>query len=273
MQTVLRPTRGWVAIDAAELFRFKDLLFEFANRDVKLRYRQTLLGIVWVVLQPLFATGLLYFAFRVVAGVEPPEGAPFFLFTFAGLLLWNLFSATLSRASTSMVGNSYLVSKVYFPRLLLPLSGTISTVIDFAVSSVVLLAMLVIYRVDPELQIVLLPLWIAATLCLALGLGLIAAALTVGYRDVQHILPMVVPFMLYASPVAYDVSRIAPRYQTIFYLINPLAPLLAGFRWSILDTPLPPFPFILWSVFVAIGLFMLGAAVFRRAERKFADVI
>ena len=273
MPTVLRPTRGWVAIDFAELYRFRDLLFEFANRDVKLRYRQTLLGIVWVALQPLFAAGLLYFAFRVVAGLEPPQGAPFFVFTFAGLLVWNLFSATLTKASASMIGHSYLVSKVYFPRLILPLSGTISTLIDFGVSFGLLIVLLAIYGIVPGIQVLTLPLWIALVLCLALGLGLVAAALTVEYRDVQHMLPVVVPFLLYASPVAYDAAQIAPSYRAAFYLANPLASVLAGFRWAVLGTPLPPAPFILWSAVMAAALFAFGAAAFRRTERKFADVI
>jgi lipopolysaccharide transport system permease protein len=270
----LRPTRGWVAIDFRELLRFKDLLFEFANRDVKLRYKQTALGIAWVVLQPLLAAGLLYFAFRIVAGIEAPQGTSFFLFSFAGLLAWNIFSWTLSKTGLSMVGNSYLVSKVYFPRLILPLSGAISTLIDFAVSFCVMLVLLGVYGVWPGPQILLLPVWILLMLCLAMGAGLIAAALTVDYRDVQHILPFLIPFMLYASPVAYDVSQISPRYQAAFYLLNPLAPLIAGFRWSILGTtPPPPMVYIIWSAALSLGLFMIGAAVFRRTERKFADVI
>jgi lipopolysaccharide transport system permease protein len=273
MATVLRPTRGWVSIDFAELYRFRDLLFALANRDVKLRYKQTILGAAWVVFQPLMAAGLLYFAFRVVAGIESPQGRPFFLFSFTGLLAWNLFSATLSKTSLSMVGNSYLVSKVYFPRLVLPLSGVVSTLLDFAVSFCVLLVLWGVYGLRPDLTLLLLPVWIALLLSLAMGVGLIAAALTVTYRDVQHILPVIVPFLLYASPVAYDVSQIAPRYQAPFYLLNPLAALIGGFRWSIMGTSLPPARYIAWSIFVTVGLFFLGAAVFRRTERRFADVI
>ena len=248
-------------------------MFALANRDVKLRYKQTLLGIVWVVAQPLVAAGLLYFAFRVVARVESPRGSSFFLFSFAGLLAWNIFSATLSKTSLSMVGNSYLVSKVYFPRLVLPLSGAIATLLDFSVAFGVLLVLFVIYGVPPTAALALLPLWIALLLGFAMGLGLIAAALTVHYRDVQYILPIIVPFLLYASPVAYDVSQIAPRYQTAFYVLNPLAPLIAGFRWSAIGTPLPDAPYLVWSIVMTASVFFLGAAVFRRTERRLADVI
>jgi lipopolysaccharide transport system permease protein len=273
MATVLRPTRGWVSIDVAELFRFRDLLFALAHRDVKLRYKQTALGVAWVIFQPLMAAGLLYFAFRVVAGIEPPQGRSFFVFSFTGLLAWNVFSATLSKTSMSMVGNSYLVSKVYFPRLILPLSGTISTLLDFLVSFGVLVVLFGVYGLQPDVPVLLLPVWIVLLLGLAMGAGLAAAALTVTYRDVQHILPVIVPFLLYASPVAYDASQIAGRYQTAFYLLNPLAALIGGFRWSVLGTPLPPAIYIAWSVFVAAGAFVAGAAVFRRTERKFADVL
>jgi lipopolysaccharide transport system permease protein len=271
---ILRPTSGWVAIDAGELLRFKDLAYELASRDVKLRYKQTVLGILWVVLQPLLAAGVLNFAFGIVAGLKPQGGTSFFLFSFTGLLAWNVFSWTLGKTSLSMVGNSYLVSKVYFPRLILPFAGTISTLLDFVVSLGILAVLLLIYRVYPGLAILLLPVWIVLILCLALGVGLIAAALTVDYRDVQHVLPILIPFMLYASPVAYDVSQIPARFQTAFYLLNPLACLIVGFRWSVLGTSSPPpLAFAVWSAVLAVGLFMLGAAVFRRTERKFADVI
>ncbi len=273
MTTILRPTRGWVSIDFAELFRFRDLLFALASRDVKLRYKQTVLGIAWVVVQPLLAAGLLYFAFRVVARIEPPQGTSFFLFSFAGLLVWNLFSATLSKTSLSMVGNSYLVSKVYFPRLVLPLSGAVSTMLDFAVASGVLLVLMLVYGVSPGWPLLTTPIWILLLLCLAMGAGLIAAALIVTYRDVQHILPVVIPFLLYASPVAYDVSQISARYQAPFYMLNPLAALIGGFRWSVLGTTPPPAPYVLWSCLVTAAFFILGAAVFRRTERRFADVI
>ena len=272
MHTHLSPTHGWVPINVAELFRFKDLLYEFGRRDVKLRYKQTALGIAWVILQPLLAAGFLHFAFVIVAGVRQ-EGTSSFLFTFAGLLAWNLFSTTLAKTSMSMVGNAYLVTRVYFPRLVLPLSGTMATLLDFVVAFAMYRLVLGVLGILPGWPILALPLWIALILCLALGAGLIAAALTVDYRDVQHILPMLTPLLLYASPVAYSVAQVPDQYQRLFYLINPLASLIEAFRWSALGRPLPPWPFLIWSSGLAIGLFLLGAATFRRTERRFADVI
>jgi lipopolysaccharide transport system permease protein len=269
----LRPTTGWVSLDLHELAEFRDLLLELARRDVKLRYRQTALGIAWVVLQPLAAAGALNFAFGIVAGAKPPGGS-YFLFTFVGLLAWNLFSLTLSKTSLSLVGNSYLVSKVYFPRLILPLSGTLSTLLDFSVALAVYFALLAFTGLAPQPLIVLLPMWIGLIFCLALGAGFIAAALTVNYRDIQHVLPIVIPFLLYASPVAYDVAQIPPQYQTAFYLVNPLAALIAGLRASLLPgSALPPVVFVAWSAMLALGLFVFGAAVFKRTERSFADVV
>jgi lipopolysaccharide transport system permease protein len=268
----LRPTTGWVALDLRELARFKDLLMELGRRDIKLRYRQTVLGVGWVLIQPLLAAGMLTFAFGVVAGLKP-QGTSSFLFTYAGLLVWNVFALTLNKTSLSMVGNAYLVSKVYFPRLILPLSGTLSTLLDFSISMGVLLLGLAVLGIWPGWPLFLLPIWILLVLCLALGAGLIAAALAVHYRDIQHILPILVPFLLYASPVAYEVAHIPARYQSAFYLINPLAGLIEGFRWSTLGRPMPPVLMIGWSATLAVALFLFGAAVFRRTERKFADVI
>lgn len=268
----LRPTRGWVAVDLRELGQFTNLLMELGRRDIKLRYRQTLLGIGWVLLQPLLAAGMLTFAFGIVAGLKP-AGTSSFLFTYAGLLVWNVFAWTLSKTSLSMVGNAYLVSKVYFPRLILPLSGTLSTLLDFSVSLGVLVLGLAVLGIWPGWPLLLLPLWILMVLLLALGAGLIAAALTVQYRDIQHILPILIPFLLYASPVAYEVGHIPTQYQSAFYLINPLAGLIGGFRWSTLGRTMPPVTYVMWSGTLSIALFLLGAAVFRRTERTLADVI
>jgi lipopolysaccharide transport system permease protein len=268
----LRPTRGWVSIDLGEIIAFRDLLAEFARRDIKLRYRQTVLGVAWVVLQPLLAAAMLTFAFSVVAGVKT-TGTPPFLLTYAGLIAWNIFGWTLGKTSVSMVGNAYLISKVYFPRLILPLSGTISTLLDVAISLAVFGVLLITYGVGVGWPILMLPVWMGLLLCFALGAGLIAAALTVEYRDVQHILPVLIPFALYASPVAYEMSQIPEGYRSLVYLLNPLAPLITGCRWSLLGRPPAPAAYVLWSAAVSVALFVAGAAIFRRTERKLADVI
>jgi lipopolysaccharide transport system permease protein len=271
-RTTLRPSRGWVPIDVGELLRFRDLLIVLAGRDVKLRYKQTALGVSWVLLQPLIAAGLFSFVFGTVAGLKT-TGVPYFAFSFAGLLAWNVFSSTLSKTASSMVGNAYLISRVYFPRLILPLSTVLSTLIDFLVSLGLMIVLLGVYHIWPGWPVLLLPLWIALLVMMALGVGFAAAALSVTYRDVQYVLPVLIPFMLYASPVAYRVSHLPLRYQPLFYVANPLASLIEGFRMSLIGGEGPALIYVCWSALVATVLFLAGAAVFRRMERGVADVI
>lgn len=271
-RVTLRPSSGWQSINVGELMRFRDLLVELATRDVRLRYKQTAVGFVWVLLQPLAAAGIFSFVFGVMAGLRI-EGMPYFVFSFAGLLAWNVFGSTLAKASACMVGNATLVSKVYFPRLILPLSTVASTLIDMAVSLVVLGILVVVYGVSPGAPLLLIPVWLALLLMLSLGLGFVGAALTVSYRDVQYVLPVLIPFLLYATPVAYRASDVPRDYRIGFYLANPLVGLLEGFRWSVLGTVAPPWHFVAYSAVVAVGVFLIGAAMFRRMERRFADVI
>lgn len=271
-RTTLRPSGGWRAIDVRELVRFRDLCIQLASRDVKLRYKQTALGVAWVLLQPIATAGLFSFVFGVVAKL-PSEGVPYFAFSFAGLTAWNVFSSTLAKTSACMVGNAALVSKVYFPRLILPLSLVASTLIDLIVSLALLAVLLVVYELPPSAPMLLLPAWLLLLVLLALGLGLIGAALTVTYRDVQYALPVLIPFVLYASPVAYRVSDVPAAYQTAFYVANPLASLIEGFRWSLVGTAAPGWPWVLYASAVALVVFVTGALTFHRMERKFADVI
>jgi lipopolysaccharide transport system permease protein len=271
-RVTLRPSRGWQPVNVGELLRFRDLLFELASRDVRLRYKQTAVGVVWVLMQPIAAAGIFSFVFGVMAGLRV-DGMPYFVFSFSGVLAWNVFSSTLAKASASMVGNAALVSKVYFPRLILPLSTVASTLIDLVVSLAMLALLFVVYGVVPGAPIVLLPLWLGLLLMLSLGLGLAGAALTVSYRDVQYVLPVLLPFVLYASPVAYRVSDVPAAYRAQFYLVNPLASLVEGFRWSVLGTAAPPWIFVVYSAVIACLALSMGAAMFRRMERTFADVI
>lgn len=267
----IRPSSGWVPINFAELWHFRDLLFVLAGRDLKLRYKQTALGVIWVVLQPLMAAGIFSFVFGKVAKL-PSDGVPYFLFSFAGLLGWNLFSSTLSKCSGCLVGNSHLISKVFFPRLVLPLSTVPSVLVDFGVAMGLMAILMAFQGVMPGLGLILLPLWMLILTLLALGIGLCMASLAVTYRDVQHILPVFVQILLYASPVAYAVSAVPDDLRSIYYL-NPITGPLEAFRASLLGTPMPSPIVLLYAAAGSLVLFLIGVFSFKRMERRFADVI
>jgi len=268
----IRPTRGWAALDLPGVWKFRDLLLALAGRDVKLRYKQTALGIAWVVLQPLMASGIFTFVFGFIAKMHSDK--PFLLVSFVGLLGWNLFNTTVTKASTCLIGNSQLVSKIYFPRLILPLSTIPSALIDFLVALPILVLLMLAYRVAPPAALALIPLWIVILLMLSAGVGFWASALTVGYRDVQYIVPVILQMLLYASPVPYDVPSKAQlgRYYTLYHL-NPLAPVIEGFRWSLIGTERPEWQFVAYAAAVSLVFLFAGAFMFKRMERKFADVI
>ncbi len=273
---IIRPSSGWAALNLRQIWLYRDLLMTLALRDVKLRYRQTALGAIWVVLQPLLGAGVLSFVFNRVADV-PTGDAPAFLFAFVGMLAFTAFSSTLTKASSSLVGNAQLVSKVFFPRLVLPLSTVLSTLVDFAVSLTVLFVLMLLYRIAPGPQLLLLPLWLGLILLLSLGCGLIAGALMVSYRDVQYVLPVVVNLLTFASPVAYAASFAASKLpdglQPFYFILNPLAGLLEAFRWSVLGGGEVQWGYVAYSSVFALLLFLAGAFAFRKMERKFADVI
>lgn len=265
----IRPVRA--AFSMRELWEFRDLLIVLAARDVKLRYRQTALGVAWVVFQPMLAAGIFTVVFGAVAKL-PSNGIPYFIFSYAGLVGWNAFSSTLTKASSSILGNSQLVSKVYFPRIILPLSTVFSTLIDFVVAVVLMAILVAVYQVGWHAALILLPIWLVLVIVLALGFGLFAGALAVNYRDVQYILPVLVPFLMYASPVAYAIWVVPERFRALYWL-NPLTALLEAFRWSLLGQgDLQP-RFVAYSAVVSVGVFLLGLAFFESRERRFADVI
>lgn len=279
---IIRPKSKWQALNLAQVWQFRDLLITLAQRDVKLRYRQTALGAIWVILQPLIAAGIFSFVFGVIAGL-PSEGVPYPVFSYAGLLGWNVFSSTLTKTSGVLIQNSQLISKVFFPRLVLPLSTVFSTLIDFAVALIMMVALMAYFHVVPGLSILLLPLWLLLILILALGIGLYTSAMMVSYRDVQYVMPVLTQFLLYASPVAYSLtvalSKIDKNFPEHFvlvrniYLMNPLASLLEAFRWSLLGTSPPPWGAVVYSAVLSIAIFCSGAFAFKAMERKFADVI
>jgi lipopolysaccharide transport system permease protein len=267
----IRPATRWAALDLSDLWRFRDLLLILMMRDVKLRYKQTALGIVWVVLQPLIAALIFAVIFGRFAGM-PSGNVPYLLFVFAGLLPWNLFSGALQRAGNSLVGDSKLISKVYFPRMVIPIAGTMSVLVDFAVAFIVMVGLLIVQSWPLTANILLLPVFIAITLLIAVGVSLFISALNVYYRDFMYALPFVVQVWMYASPVVYS-TDLFPTALRPFFALNPVVGIIDGFRWALLGTGEFPFVTLTISIVIGIVLFISGALVFQRVEQNFADVI
>ncbi len=274
--TVIRPRRGSVTLqDFRDLWQYRDLLLTLGQRDVMLRYRQTALGVAWVVLQPLLASAVFSIVFGLIARV-PTGGVPQFLISYVGMLGWNVFGGTLSKVSLSMIGNANLVSKIYFPRLVLPMSTINGVLVDFAVGLVVLVPLLFLFHVPLHAGLLLMPVFLLILLLLALGAGLSAAALTVSYRDIQYVVPFFIQLLMYGSPVHYS-AKVAlerlPRWAEPVFSANPLVGVLEGFHWSLNGGPPPGAGQVSYSAVFAIVLLGLGMHTFKRMERTFADVI
>jgi lipopolysaccharide transport system permease protein len=268
----IRPPRAWEALDLSGLWRYRDLLLALAVRDIKLRYRQTVLGVLWVVLQPLIGAGIFAFVFGRVAQLDS-GGEPYVLFAYGGLLAWNLFNGIVLKASGSLVANAPLISKVFFPRLLLPFSGVFSALLDFGIALIGGAILILISGRMPGLSLLLAPFWLFFLILLALGLGLLCGALAVAYRDVIHVLPVGLQFLLYGSPVGYTIAVIPAGLPRTLYKLNPLAPLIEGFRVSVLGHWVVDLYSATYACVVATLMFIAGLIVFRRMERQFADVI
>ncbi len=271
---VIEPSSGWVSLNLRELWHFRDLLLTLAARDVKLRYRQTALGPVWVLLGPLLSAGIFSFVFTNLAAL-PTDGVPGLLFVYIGMMAFSAFSNTLGKTAGSLVGNQHLVSKVYFPRMILPLSVVFSVLIDFLVALCVTAALMLYFRQPVSPAVVLLPFWLGLILLFALGIGLVFAALIVTYRDVGFAIGPLTQFLQFASPVVYPVSLVSGKLGRLLplYYLNPMASLIQGFRWSLVGGTAPPVAFVVYSVCFTIVLFFAGAYLFGKMERRFADVI
>src|SRR5438270_10590608 len=267
----IRPTKGWAALNLRELWSYRDLLWILVERNIKVIYKQTALGMTWVALQPLIAAIILAVVFGRVAKL-PSDGMPYLLFVFCGLTAWRYFSETAQRSNSSLVNNAQLVSKVYFPRMLIPLSHTFSALVDFAVMLVMLFIFMAVYRVPPTLRLAAIPGFLFLTAMAATGVALWFSALSVKYRDCNYALPFFLQIWMYASAVVYPTSMVSTKWQPLFAL-NPVVCSVEGFRWSVLGRSAlnPP---IFW-VTVAMSVFALlsGAFFFRRVERDFADII
>jgi lipopolysaccharide transport system permease protein len=263
---------GRASLNLRELWDFRGLLVALAIRDIKLRYRQTALGVAWVVLQPLLASGILAFVFGTVAGIIKPGRSSVFVFVLGGFIGWSLFSTTFIRSGSSLIQHSALISKVFFPRLILPGSAVLSVLLDVGIAMALFVLIAIIQGPPIGWEIITLPVWLTILLIFASGLGLISAALSARYRDVQHITPFLMQLLFYASPVAYQAAAVPEKWRGIF-LLNPLVPLFEGLRWSLLREGHFRGSEVAYSIFVATFTLMFGLLLFRRAEREFADVM
>jgi lipopolysaccharide transport system permease protein len=268
----IRPSTYFARFDLLELWQFRGLLGALALRDIKLRYRQTALGIGWVLLQPLLASGILAFVFGTVANLTRPGTTSVFVFVLAGFIGWTAFSATFARAGSSVLQQSALIVKVYFPRIILPASAVVSALLDAGVASVLFFLVALLSGCHFGWQVLTFPIWMALLVMLAFGLGLISASMSVRFRDVQHITPVLVQILFYASPIAYQAIAVPDKWRTL-YQMNPLAPLFEALRWSLLqEGNLHPFE-LLYASFGALAVLGIGILLFRHAERQFADLI
>jgi len=250
---------------------YGDLLWAFALRDIRLRYRQTALGVGWVLLQPLLGAGLFAFVFGKVARLGS-DGVPYFVFSYAGLLGWMAYSNTLTKAATVLVQNAPVITKVYFPRILLPVSAVLSSLLDFVVALAMMFVLLAVARMGVTARMVLLPVWVGMLLALALGCGLISGALSVRYRDVPYIMPVLIQFLTYGSPVAYGMNAV-PEHLRGWLWLNPLSAPLEACRWSLLGVGTLNVEALTYSAVVAVISLVAGAWVFNWLETSFADVI
>ncbi|GAB3392773.1 ABC transporter permease [Humibacter soli] len=269
--TVIEPPRRLNLPRWSDLWQAREVVARLAQRDIIVRYRQTVLGVAWVVIQPVMSAGVFSLVFGTVAGLSS-DGLPYFLFSLAGMLAWNLFNGTLSRASASLVSNQALVSKVFFPRILVPISTVASVTLDFLVGLVVAVILLFVYRVNPGWPVVLIPVWAVLIAMIGIGLGMAASAMMVKYRDVGYMLPWLLQILLYASPVAYALSSVPANLKWVFE-INPITWFLEAFRWSLVGTAAPPPWQIIGLFIVAFVVLFVGTLYFQSHEREFADVI
>jgi lipopolysaccharide transport system permease protein len=258
-------------LDLVALYRSWELIYFLTWRDVKVRYKQTAIGLGWAVLQPLITMLIFTALFSKVAEI-PSDGVPYPMFAFAGLLPWTYFSQAVGRSGISLVNNAGLVTKVYFPRLAIPISGVLSPVVDVIVTFGLLLALMVYYAITPGWNMLALPLFLLMSVVTALAVSLWLSALCVKYRDVAVVIPFLLQIWLYASPVAYPTSVIPERWRTL-YSLNPMAGVIEGVRWSLLGTQHPDFTMMAVSAVVVVGLLVSGAIYFNRMEQIFADVV
>ena len=270
-ELIIRPTSGWVPLDLRAIWEYRELLYFLTWRDIKVRYKQTALGVAWAVIQPVLIMVVFSIFFGRLAKV-PSDGLPYPIFTFCALLPWQLFAHALTESSNSLVANEKLITKVYFPRLVIPLSAVLAGLVDFVCAFFVLLGMMFYYGIVPTSAVWTLPLFVLLAVATALAVGLWLSALNVEYRDVRYTIPFIAQFWLFISPVAYP-SSLVPEQWRLLYALNPMVGVVEGFRWALLGKAEGPGPMLAVSVAVVVFLLVGGLYYFRRMEKSFADVV
>ncbi len=265
------PSFGWAWPKFRELWEYRELVYFFAWRDIKVRYKQTVMGALWAIIQPFFTMVIFSLFFGRLAKV-PSDGLPYPIFSYAALVPWTFFANALTQASNSLVVSSNMIKKIYFPRLALPVATVLAGVIDFAIAFIVLLGMMLYYGLVPTINIIWLPFFLLLALVTSLGVGLWLSAMNVQFRDVHYTIPFLTQALLLVTPIAYPSSLLSEPWRTL-YGLNPMAGVVEGFRWALLGTDTAPGPMTIVSAVVALTLFVSGAFYFRRMEQSFADVL
>jgi lipopolysaccharide transport system permease protein len=267
----IRPKRGWQPLDLKELWQYRELMYFLSWRDIKVRYKQTALGAAWAVIQPLMTMVVFSIFFGLLAKM-PSDGIPYPLFAYAALVPWTFFANSLTQASNSLLQNPNMLKKIYFPRLVMPISSVMSVAVDFVFAFIVLIAMMLFYGILPTVNIVWLPFLLLLALVTAMGVGLWLSAVNVQYRDVRYVIPFLIQIWLFATPVAYPSSLLSEPWRTL-YGLNPMVGVVEGFRWALLGTETAPGTAVLVSSFMAGMLLVSGTFYFRRMEKTFADIV
>ncbi len=270
-EIVIRRPRGWVALDLRELWAYRELLFFFIWRDLKVRYRQTALGAAWAIIQPFFTMVVFSIFFGRLAQI-PSDGVPYPIFAYTALVPWMYFANALSQASNSLLQNERMITKIYFPRLLIPAAAVLAGLVDFAIAFIILICMMLWYGIAPSAAIWTVPFFILLAATTALAVGILLSALNVEYRDVRYVVPFLVQIWLFASPVAYP-SSLVPEPWRGLYGLNPMAGVVEGFRWALLGNVPAPGPVLVVSIVTVAALLIVALFYFRRMERYFADVV
>jgi lipopolysaccharide transport system permease protein len=268
----IQPSKGWVSLKLHELWEYRELLYFLTWRDIKVRYKQTVLGAAWAILQP-FMTMIVFSLFFGGLAQIPSDGVPYPIFSYAALVPWTFFSTGLTSSSNSLVGSANLIKKVYFPRLVIPIATVLSGVIDFVLAFLVLIVLMLFYGILPTANVIFLPLFVLLAFVTALGVGLWLSAMNVQFRDVRYTVPFLTQFWMFITPIAYPSSLIENDTLRAIYGLNPMAGVVEGFRWALLGTENAPGPVIVASSIAALLLLVSGLFYFRRMEKTFADVV